>query len=107
MLWNVAQLQIAADLARPDQGADHGSNAAAVDESDISEMQNDGATVAQQPVNMVAQRFSFSAGDNAPFASDDCHPPDVPRFKGQVHGNPKRRLAKLQDLFRTLSSREK
>jgi len=81
MLGNIAQLQVAAGLARAGQGAHHGSQAAAVNEHNVAEMQDDGAPVTQQPCDMSAQRLALAAGDDASLAADNGDASHFARFE--------------------------
>ena len=53
------------------QGADHGAESAAVDESDLAKVQDDGAAVAQEPDHMLSERITLPSGDDASVAMDD------------------------------------
>jgi len=71
---NITELEVAARLAGAGEGADHGAEAAAVNENHVAEMEDDGAAVAQQPGDVSAEGFDFAAGDNASLAADDGDP---------------------------------
>ena len=71
MFGYVAELQVSMHLAGAGEGADDGAESAAVDESDLAQMQNDGAAIAQQPCHMRAQRFALAAGNDSSVAVHD------------------------------------
>lgn len=85
VLGHVAEFHVAACLARAGEGADHGPDAAAVDEVDLAKVKNDGAAVAQKPGDMGAQRFGFAAGDDASFAAYDGDAADVAGLERELH----------------------
>jgi hypothetical protein len=78
----IAEFQVAVHLARAGQSAHHGSQAAAVDEHHLAEMQHDGAPVAQHVGHMSAQGFDFTAGHQAAFAAHNGDSPHVAGFQG-------------------------
>ncbi|HYM76542.1 MAG TPA: hypothetical protein VE377_11240 [Candidatus Dormibacteraeota bacterium] len=82
VLGNVAEFQVSPRLACAGEGADHGAQAAAIDENDIAKMEHNGAAIAQDPGNVAAQRFDFVAGDQASFAADNRYPADFPCLEG-------------------------
>src|SRR5579863_6788295 len=83
MFGDVAELQVTMRLARAGQGADNRSQAAAVDEDHLAEMQDNRAAVAQQMGDVGAQGFSLAAGNDASFAADDGDASDLAGFKYQ------------------------
>src|SRR5580658_4344301 len=62
---HVAELQVSVDLAGAGEGADDGAESAAVDESDLAQMQDDGAAVAQQPGHMCTQGLALAASNDS------------------------------------------
>jgi hypothetical protein len=71
MLRHVAQLQFSACLAGAGHGADYGAESAAVNESDLTQMQHDAAAVAQQPGNVRPQSLALATCNNSPVAMHD------------------------------------
>src|SRR5579863_1590449 len=85
MLRDIAEFQIAADLTGAGQRSHHRAQATAVNENYVSEMQDDGAPVAENPGDMAPQRLDFSSGDQPALAADDGHSPHIPRLELQSH----------------------
>src|SRR5579862_8053646 len=85
MLRDIAEFQIAADLTGAGQRSYHRAQATAVDENYVSEMQDDGAPVAENPGDMAPQCLDFGSGDQPALAADDGHSPHIPRLELQFH----------------------
>ena len=72
-LWNVAKLQVSAHLAGRSQSSNYRAQPAAVDESNLAQIQNDRTPVAQQPGHMCAQGIAGIARHNSPVAAHDSY----------------------------------
>jgi hypothetical protein len=83
MFRHVAKLQVSAHLAAAGQRADHRAQSAAVNESHVAQVQNDGAAVAQQPGNVRAQGLALAARNNPPIAAHDGDASDFSSVKRQ------------------------
>lgn len=81
MIGDIAEFEVAFCLPGATERADHGSQAAAVDEGQLSEMEDDGAPVAQQVGDVGTKGFGFGAGDEASLAADDGDASDVAGFE--------------------------
>src|SRR5579872_509433 len=84
MLGNVAELQVAAGLTGAGQSTYHRAQTAAIDESDFSQVQDDGAPITEQPSDMGAQRFDFIASDKASLAADDGDAANIASFQREL-----------------------
>src|SRR5580704_12937853 len=89
---DIAELQIATHLPGAGQTADDGAEAAAVNELNFPQVQNDGATVAQQPGYVREQRFALTSGDNPAVAGNDGDASDFASVERKTHGASKCRL---------------
>ncbi|HLM79267.1 MAG TPA: hypothetical protein VK302_01435, partial [Terriglobales bacterium] len=69
LFWHVAEFQVSAGLAGAGEDADHGAEAAAVNESDLAQIEDDGAAGMQQPGNMRQQGFAGLTGNNPSVAA--------------------------------------
>ena len=67
---HVAELQVSASLAGAGEDADHGAEAAAVNESDLAQIEDDGGAGMQQPGNMRQQGFAGLTGNNPSVAAN-------------------------------------
>src|SRR6202035_6199029 len=70
VFWNMAQLQIATGGAGAGQQPHQCSQSAAVDEDDLTQVQENFCAIAQQLADMFPQYFGFT-GHDAPTATDD------------------------------------
>jgi hypothetical protein len=68
---NVAQLQVSFGLPSGSQGADHSAESAAIDESNLAKVQDDGTAVAQQPSHMLPERITLASRYDASIAVND------------------------------------
>jgi hypothetical protein len=76
---DVAEFEISVCLAGAGQAANHSSEAATVDKSDLTQVQNYGATVAQQPRDVCAERIALAACRYAAIAANNSY---MPNFTG-------------------------
>src|ERR1700679_1692591 len=81
---NVAEFEVAVSLACARESADYSAEAAAVDERDFAQVQDDGAAVVQEPCNVRTQRFTLTAGDDAPVAAYDRDASDLASIEGKA-----------------------
>jgi hypothetical protein len=81
VLGDIAELQVSVDLAGAGEGADDGAESAAVDESDLAQMQNDGAAVAQQPGYMRTQGLALAPGNDSSVAMHDGDSSNIASIK--------------------------
>ncbi|HEX8818274.1 MAG TPA: hypothetical protein VF753_22480 [Terriglobales bacterium] len=86
VLGYVAEFEVTTFLANAGEGADHGADAAGIDEGDFAEVENDGLAVAQEPGDVSAEGFGLVAADDAAGAADDGDAADVAGFERQTHG---------------------
>src|SRR5580658_2628726 len=84
VIGNVAEFEVAVSLACASESADHSAEAAAVDERDFAQVQDDGASVVQEPGNVRTQRFTLTAGDDAPVAAHDRDASDLASIEGKA-----------------------
>jgi hypothetical protein len=54
------------------EDANHGAEAGAVNESDLAQIQDDGAAAMQQPRNMCPQGFALATGNDPSVAAHYC-----------------------------------
>jgi len=69
------------DLAGAGESADNGAESAAVDESDFTQVQHDGAAVTQQPRYMRAQGFALATGNDSSVAVHDGDAANIPSIE--------------------------
>jgi hypothetical protein len=77
-------------LASAGEGANDGTESAAVDESDLPEVQDDGAAIAQQPGYVCTQRLALATGNNPPIAVDDGDASDITSVERKAQSPPMR-----------------
>jgi len=82
MLWHIAELQVAARLPSAGQAADDCAQAAAVNESNLAQVQDDGTAIAQQPGYMRAQQLALATRNNPPVAAHDGDATDLASLQG-------------------------
>ena len=81
---HVAELQVSARLMGAGEDADHRAEAAAVNESDLAQIQDDGAAGMQQPGNMRQQRFARATRNNPSVAAHYCDASNLTSVERQV-----------------------
>src|ERR1700691_1282922 len=85
MFRHVAELEVAVHLASAGESADDGTETAAVNESALAQVQDNGAAVAQEPGHMRAQRFALAACNNPTVAVHDSDASDIPSVERKAH----------------------
>jgi hypothetical protein len=81
---HVAELHVAARLTGAGQTADNRSEAAAVNESYVAQVQDDGSAVAQQPGNVRTQRLARTTGNDPAVAAHDGDASDLASIERKV-----------------------
>ncbi len=83
-MWCFA-VQVTAIFAHADQQPYQHSQAAAVDEDHITEVEHDVCAILHEPVDMGVQQLRLTPSDNAPVAPDNGDIAHSPGFQRQPH----------------------